>query len=71
MKSNYEQAALVFKALSDPNRLAVIDMIKNEEKDGVGFIACGCCMLLCKRRYYKGTFSNLLYCCPFRKNPTI
>ncbi|MDD4436806.1 MAG: metalloregulator ArsR/SmtB family transcription factor [Tissierellia bacterium] len=32
MKSNYEQAALVFKALSDPNRLAVIDMIKTEEK---------------------------------------
>lgn len=32
MKSNYEQAAIVFKALSDPNRLAVIDMIKTEEK---------------------------------------
>ncbi|MDD4088713.1 MAG: metalloregulator ArsR/SmtB family transcription factor [Tissierellia bacterium] len=32
MKSKYEQAALVFKALSDPNRLAVIDMIKTEEK---------------------------------------
>jgi ArsR family transcriptional regulator len=32
LKSKYEQAALVFKALSDPNRLAVIDMIKTEEK---------------------------------------
>jgi len=32
LKSNYEQAALVFKALGDPNRLAVIDMIKSEEK---------------------------------------
>ena len=32
MKSKYEQAAMVFKALSDPNRLAVIDMIKSEEK---------------------------------------
>jgi len=32
LKSNYEQAAFVFKALGDPNRLAVIDMIKSEEK---------------------------------------
>lgn len=32
MKSKYEQVAQIFKALSDPNRLAVIDMIKNEEK---------------------------------------
>ncbi len=32
MKSNYKRAALVFRALSDPNRLAVIDMIKYEEK---------------------------------------
>lgn len=32
MKNNYERAALVFKALSDPNRLAIIDMIKTEEK---------------------------------------
>lgn len=32
MKTKYEQAASVFKALSDPNRLAVIDMIKTEEK---------------------------------------
>lgn len=32
MKTKYKQAALVFKALSDPNRLAVINMIKNEEK---------------------------------------
>lgn len=32
MKKNYEQAALLFRALSDPNRLAIIDMIKTEEK---------------------------------------
>ncbi len=32
MKSKYEQVAQIFKALSDPNRLAIIDMIKNEEK---------------------------------------
>lgn len=32
MKSKYEQVATIFKALSDPNRLAIIDMIKNEEK---------------------------------------
>jgi ArsR family transcriptional regulator len=32
LKRKYERAALVFKALSDPNRLAAIDMIKTEEK---------------------------------------
>ncbi len=32
MKKNYEQAALLFRALSDTNRLAIIDMIKTEEK---------------------------------------
>lgn len=32
MKKKYEQAALLFRALSDPNRLAIIDMIKTEEK---------------------------------------
>jgi len=32
VKKNYEQAALLFRALSDPNRLAIIDMIKTEEK---------------------------------------
>lgn len=32
MKSKYEQVATMFKALSDPNRLAIIDMIKKEEK---------------------------------------
>ncbi|NLK64836.1 MAG: winged helix-turn-helix transcriptional regulator, partial [Tissierellia bacterium] len=32
MKINYEEAALVFRALSDPNRLAAIDMIRTEEK---------------------------------------
>jgi ArsR family transcriptional regulator len=32
VKKKYEQAALLFRALSDPNRLAIIDMIKTEEK---------------------------------------
>jgi ArsR family transcriptional regulator len=32
LKNKYERAALVFKALSDPNRLVIIDMIKYEEK---------------------------------------
>jgi len=32
VKKNYEQAALLFRALSDTNRLAIIDMIKTEEK---------------------------------------
>ena len=32
LKINYEEAALVFRALSDPNRLAAIDMIRTEEK---------------------------------------
>lgn len=39
MEINYEKAALIFKALSDPNRLAVINMIKNEEK-------CACKLLV-------------------------
>lgn len=38
MKTKYEQAASVFKALSDPNRLAIIDMIKYEER-------CACKLL--------------------------
>lgn len=38
MKNKYDKAALVFKALSDPNRLAIIDMIKTEEK-------CACKLL--------------------------
>ena len=32
VKKKYEQAALLFRALSDTNRLAIIDMIKTEEK---------------------------------------
>ena len=32
MGNKYEEAALVFKALSDPNRLAIIDIIKFEER---------------------------------------
>lgn len=32
MKKKYEQAALLFRALSDTNRLAIIDMIKTEKK---------------------------------------
>lgn len=38
LENKYKQAALVFKALSDPNRLAIIDMIKVEEK-------CACKLL--------------------------
>lgn len=38
LKNKYDKSALVFKALSDPNRLAIIDMIKNEEK-------CACKLL--------------------------
>lgn len=38
MKNKYDKAAVVFKALSDPNRLAIIDMIKLEER-------CACKLL--------------------------
>ena len=38
MEKNYEAAASVFKALSDPNRLAILDMIKYEER-------CACKLL--------------------------
>lgn len=38
MENKYDKAALIFKALSDSNRLAIIDMIKNEEK-------CACKLL--------------------------
>lgn len=32
MKIKYKEASLIFKALGEPNRLAIIDMIKDEEK---------------------------------------
>ncbi|HAS91121.1 MAG TPA: transcriptional regulator [Clostridiales bacterium] len=38
MKNKYDKAALIFKALSDPNRLAIMNMIKMEEK-------CACKLL--------------------------
>lgn len=38
MENKYLKAALIFKALSDANRLAIIDMIKTEEK-------CACKLL--------------------------
>lgn len=38
MESKYVEAALIFKALSDPNRLFILDMIKYEEK-------CACKLL--------------------------
>lgn len=38
MENKYDKAALIFKALSDSNRLAIIDMIKTEEK-------CACKLL--------------------------
>ncbi len=31
MKKSYEDTAVVFKALSDPNRLIIIEMLKNGE----------------------------------------
>lgn len=38
MKSNYNETAKVFKVLSDPNRLMIIEMILNGEK-------CACTLL--------------------------
>ncbi len=38
METKYDKAAVIFKALSDSNRLAIIEMIKTEEK-------CACKLL--------------------------
>lgn len=38
MKNKYEDIAMIFKALCDPNRLIIIEMLKNDEK-------CACKLL--------------------------